>query len=244
MSRLRGKHALITGASRGIGAAIAERFVAEGARVLICDVRDADGSELARELGSNARYEHLDVTDEADWGRVLRGLAEDPVNVLVNNAGGVISFDPLDALDPALWRSIVELNLTSVFLGMRFVIPHLLAQAGGVIVNICSISGVVGHDVAPAYQAAKGGIRVLTKNGAITYARRGIRVNSLHPGIIDTPMVAEQPEWATQAFIAGTPMGRAGDPIDVAHAAVYLASDEAAFVTGAELYVDGGFVAQ
>ena len=242
-ARLDGRRAVVTGGARGIGEAIVRRFVAEGAEVVIADIRDEEGQSLARELGPAATYIHLDVTDDAAWRSVAEEAIAHPFQVLVNNAGAVRSFAPLHEVEPELFREIVELNLTSVFLSMRFVIPTMVAAGSGSVINLSSISGVVGHDVAPGYQSAKGGVRVLTKNGAITYASSGIRVNSLHPGIIATPMVAEQPAWATEAFVGSTPMGRAGTPDDIAHAAVYLASDESAFVTGAEMYIDGGFTA-
>lgn len=241
--RLEGKRALVTGGARGIGEAIVRRFVAEGARVVIADVRDEEGWALAQELGPAATYLRLDVTDDAAWRSLGEEAEAQPFQVLVNNAGAVRSFAPLHEVEPELFREIVELNLTSVFLSMRFVVPSMVAAGGGSVINLSSISGVVGHDVAPGYQSAKGGVRVLTKNGAITYASSGIRVNSIHPGIITTPMVAEQPAWATEAFVGNTPMGRPGTPEDVAHAAVYLASDESTFVTGAEMYIDGGFTA-
>lgn len=241
--RLQGKHALVTGGARGIGEGIVRALIAEGARVLVTDIRDDLGKALVAELGQAATYHHLDVTDEDAWQETVASLDEDPVDVLVNNAGAVVSFAPLHEVEPEEFRRIVDLNLTSVFLGMRYVIPAMLAAKGGSVINLSSISGVVGHDVAPAYQAAKGGVRTLTKNGAITYATHGVRVNSIHPGIIATPMVAEQPSWATEAFVSATPMGRPGTPEDIGHVAVYLASDEAGFVTGGEFYVDGGFVA-
>ncbi len=241
--RLDGAHAMVTGGARGIGEAIVRRFVEEGAHVVVADIRDDQGEALVAELGDQAAYRHLDVTDDDAWRQIGLESTATRLDVLVNNAGAVMSFDPLHEVDPDLFRRIVELNLTSIFLAMRFVIPAMVTAGRGSVINLSSISGVVGHDVAPGYQAAKGGVRVLTKNGAITYATSGVRVNSIHPGIIATPMVAEQPQWATDAFVANTPMGRPGTAEDVAQAAVYLASDESSFVTGAELYVDGGFVA-
>jgi NAD(P)-dependent dehydrogenase (short-subunit alcohol dehydrogenase family) len=241
---LEGLSALVTGASRGIGEAVVRRFVEEGARVVAADVLEEEGRELCGSLGDSARFRRLDVTNEDEWRALAGELTDDPVDILVNNAGAVVSFAPLHELEPAEWTQILNLNLTSVYLGMRFIIPLMLAGDGGAVVNMSSIAGVVGTAVAPAYQAAKAGVRILTKNAAITYAARGVRVNSIHPGLIATPMVAEQPQWATDGFLAQTPMQRAGEPIDVAHAVVYLASSESAFVTGAELYVDGGFLAQ
>jgi NAD(P)-dependent dehydrogenase (short-subunit alcohol dehydrogenase family) len=241
---LEGLAALVTGASRGIGEAVVRRFVEEGATVVAADVREEQGRELCGSIGDPARFRRLDVTSEDEWRALARELSDDPVDILVNNAGAVVSFAPLHELEPAEWTQILNLNLTSVYLGMRFIIPLMLTRNGGAVVNMSSIAGVVGTAVAPAYQAAKAGVRILTKNAAITYAARGVRVNSIHPGLIATPMVAEQPQWATDGFLAQTPMQRAGEPIDVAHAVVYLASSESAFVTGAELYVDGGFLAQ
>jgi NAD(P)-dependent dehydrogenase (short-subunit alcohol dehydrogenase family) len=242
--RLQGSSALVTGAARGIGEAITRRFAEEGARVIAADVREEQGNQLSDELGAAVRFRSLDVTDENAWRTLVEELRDDPVDILVNNAGAVVSFAPLHELEPPEWTQILNLNLTSVYLGMRFVIPLMVGAGGGVVINMSSIAGVVGTAVAPAYQAAKAGVRILTKNGAITYATQGIRVNSIHPGLIATPMVAEQPQWATDGFLAQTPMQRAGQALDVAHAAVYLASAEASFVTGAELYVDGGFLAQ
>ncbi|NIH82255.1 SDR family NAD(P)-dependent oxidoreductase [Amycolatopsis viridis] len=245
MSRLTRKHALVTGGARGIGRAIAERFIAEGAIVTIADIREPEGRSAAEALGTGVHFTRMDVTDADAWeGAVAQAWERQPIDVLVNNAGAVISFDPLEKTSVDLFRRVVDLNLTSCFLGMRTVIPRMLEAGTGSVINISSISGVVGHDVAPAYQAAKGGVRTLTKNAAVTFATRGVRVNSIHPGIIATPMVAEQPAWATEAFVAATPMGAPGEPDDIAHAAVYLASEESRFVTGAEMYVDGGFVAQ
>ena len=242
--RLENKYALVTGAARGIGEAIVQRFVQEGARVLAVDVRDEQGRALAKALGKAVTFRPMDVTEEEAWRQLARELETDPVNVLVNNAGAVISFAPLHEVEPEAWRRIVDLNLTSVYYGMRFIIPLMVAAGRGAVVNLSSIAGSVGINVAPAYSAAKGGVRILTKDAALTYATKGVRVNSIHPGLIATPMVAEQPMWATEGFTAATPMGHAGEPLDVANAALYLASDEAKFVTGAELYVDGGYLAQ
>lgn len=242
-TRLKDKRALVTGGARGIGEAIVRMFVSQSCRVTVADIREDEGKAVADTLGRAATFQHLDVTNADSWGALV-SEADDPFDVLVNNAGAVVDFGPLHETDPESWRRIIDLNLTGAFLGMRALIPEMVRHGGGSVVNLSSISGVVGHDVAAAYQSAKGGVRTLTKNGAITYAKDGVRVNSVHPGIIATPMVAEQPGWATEAFVAATPMARLGRPEDVAYAVLYLASEEAAFVTGTELYVDGGFVAQ
>src|ERR1700674_992283 len=230
--RLEGRYALVTGASRGIGAAIVKRFVEEGARVIAADIREELGQSLAQESGGRITFRRLDVTSESEWRDLARDLAQDPVDVMVNNAGAVVSFAPLHEVEPSEWRQIVDLNLNSVFYGMRFVIPLMIASGkGGSVVNMSSIAGSVGISVAPAYSAAKAGVRILSKGAALAYATKGVRVNTIHPGLIATPMVAEQPMWATEGFLASTPMQKMGEPIDVANAAVYLASEEAKFVT-------------
>lgn len=243
--RLEGKHALVTGAARGIGAGIAQRFVEEGARVVAADIRKDQGEALARSLGKQASFREFDVTVWSAWQQLAQEMSDDPIDVLVNNAGAVVSFASLHEVDPEEWRTIVDLNLNSVFYGMRYMIPAMIASGkGGVVVNMSSIAGSVGIAVAPAYSAAKAGVRIVSKCAALAYATQGIRVNTIHPGLINTPMVEEQPQWATDGFLASTPMKQMGTPIDVADAAVYLASDEARFVTGAEIAVDGGYLAQ
>jgi 3alpha(or 20beta)-hydroxysteroid dehydrogenase len=239
--RLDGKHAIVTGAARGIGAAIARAFVAEGARVLLVDVLADRGHETAESLGGSARFRRMDVTSEAEWATLAAELAGDAPHVLVNNAGGLRHPEALHELSLAAWRDELDRNLTSVFLGMRALIPLMLGAGSGSIVNISSISGVVGQADAAAYQAAKAAIRILSRNGAITYARSGIRVNTICPGAIATEAVALEPPERVAPFVERTPLGRQGVPEDVAAAAVYLASDDSAFVTGAEIFVDGGY---
>ncbi len=240
--RLEGQNALVTGAARGIGRAIVDEFAREGAHVLATDIRADEGAALAEELGPTVRFAQHDVTSEAAWRELV--VAAEPIDILVNNAGAVVHFVPLHEYEPAEWTRILDINLTSAFLGMRFVIPTMLERGRGSIVNMSSVAGVVGIEVAPAYAAAKAGVHILTKCAAVTYADKGIRVNSIHPGLIETPMVAEQPEWATEGFLAATPMGRIGKASEVAQAAAFLSSAEASFVTGAELYVDGAYLAK
>ena len=242
--RLEDQHALVTGAARGIGAAIVREFVQEGARVLATDIRVEECAALAAELGPAVRFREQDVTSEDAWRTLAEELASDPIDILVNNAGAVVHFVPLHEYDPGEWNRIIDINLTSAFLGMRFLVPLMLVQGRGSIVNMSSIAGLRGIDVAPAYAAAKAGVHILTKCAALTYADKGIRVNSIHPGLIETPMVLNQPDWATEGFLAATPMQRLGEPAEVAKAVAFLASGDASFITGAELSVDGAYLAK
>jgi 3alpha(or 20beta)-hydroxysteroid dehydrogenase len=242
--QLEGQYALVTGAARGIGAAIVREFVAEGARVLATDIRLEEGSALVSELGTAVEFREQDVTSESAWRDLAAELASDRLDILVNNAGAVVHFVPLHEYEPSEWNKILDVNLTSVFLGMRFFVPLMLTQGRGSIVNMSSIAGLRGIDVAPAYAAAKAGVHILTKCAALTYADQGIRVNSVHPGLIETPMVIDQPKWATEGFLSATPMGRMGAASEVAKAVAFLASGAASFITGAELYVDGAYLAK
>ena len=232
MDRLKGKVALVTGAGQGIGHAIADRFDAEGAIVIATDIKGTS--------------ETLDVAEPADWDRVVDATIAryGSVNVLVNNAGIVLAYEAIHETELATWAKVVAVNQTGTFLGMRAVIPQMLRTGGGSIVNLSSIWGSVGASGAAAYQAAKGAVRNMTKNAAVTYGGAGIRVNSVHPGIIYTPLIAAQPDSMNAAIVAVTPLNRMGRPEDVANGCLYLASDEAAFVTGAELAIDGGYLAQ
>jgi NAD(P)-dependent dehydrogenase (short-subunit alcohol dehydrogenase family) len=235
--RLAGKRALVTGGARGIGRAIVARLVAEGAEVLALD-RDADeGSAAAAAAG--ARFRTLDVTSEEGWA----ALGEEPVDVLVNNAGGLLSPAAIHEHDLATWHETLELNLTSVFLGMRWALGQMSARGSGAIVNVCSVSGMAGQDDAPAYQAAKAGVAMLTRNAAIAYGPTGIRVNAVSPSVVTTPGAADDPPERLAAFLARVPLGHASEPEDVAAAVAYLASDDARYVTGANLAVDGGYLA-
>jgi NAD(P)-dependent dehydrogenase (short-subunit alcohol dehydrogenase family) len=228
--RLDGEIAIVTGAARGIGAAIVERFRSEGAAVLGTDVLD----------GADVR---LNVASEADWARAVEHCRAtlDAPTVLVNNAG-VARFEGVEEETLEGWRAVLDVNLTGVFLGMRAVLPAMRAQRRGAIVNVSSIWGVVGTAGAAAYHASKGGVTVLTKNAAVTYAADGIRVNSIHPGQVRTPMTEAS---GTEPFVvARTPLGRAAVPAEIAAVAVFLASRESSFVTGAAVAADGGYLAQ
>lgn len=233
--RVNGRVAVVSGASRGIGQAIAERLSEEGARVYGGDLEFDDSSEVER---------HLDVTDLASWERLRQHVAEREahVDILVNNAGVVGSYGSITDVSLEDWDRIVAVNQTGVFYGMRTFIPHLSDADSGAIVNISSIWGIVGTAGVAAYQASKGAVVTMTKNAAVTYAGAGIRANSVHPGLITTPMTINQDQAINATLTAATPLGREGAPREIAHAVLFLASDEASFITGQQLVVDGGFV--
>jgi 3alpha(or 20beta)-hydroxysteroid dehydrogenase len=237
--RLEGKVALISGGARGQGAAEARLFVAEGARVVIGDVLDDEGAATAAELGDAAAYRHLDVTDEASWQAAVDATDDlfGPIGVLVNNAG-VLSWGPIDKIPVEEFERVMRVNVLGVFLGMKTVAASMERAGGGSIVNTSSTSGLTGLPYLGAYTASKWAVRGLTKTAAIDLGSKGIRVNSIHPGGIDTPMIAGT---ATDApFYRRLPVPRLGTPDEVARAVLFLASDEASYTTGAELAIDGG----
>jgi 3alpha(or 20beta)-hydroxysteroid dehydrogenase len=239
MGRLDGKVAVISGGARGQGAAEARLFVAEGAKVLIGDVLDAEGKEVATELGDAGAFVPLDVTDEQSWQAAV-GEAEErfgPVSVLVNNAG-VLSFGLVDQIELAEFQRVLSVNLQGVFLGIKGVVPSMERAGGGSIVNISSTAGLQGQPMLGAYVSSKWGVRGLTKTAAMDLGRRSIRVNSVHPGGVDTPMIAGTD--TTGGWYGRLPVARIGNVDDVARTVLFLASDEAAYITGAELAVDGG----
>lgn len=238
--RMTGRVAVVTGAAGGMGHACSERLAAEGATVIASDVRDPEPYTV-----EDVVFAEHDVTDESSWQRLVAGIVSDHgrVDVLVNNAG-VIAYEPVDELEMESWQRVVAVNQTGVWLGMRAVIPSMVEAGAGSIINFSSIWGNVGVAGAAAYHATKGAVRNMTKNAAVTYASQGVRVNSVHPGIIDTPLVRAQDEDVTAAVVAATPMGRVGRPEEVAAGVLFLASDDASFVTGLELVIDGGYLAQ
>ncbi|MQA07100.1 MAG: glucose 1-dehydrogenase [Pseudonocardiaceae bacterium] len=247
MGRLDGKTALITGAARGQGAASARRFVAEGASVIVGDVLDDEGKELADELGDNARYRHLDVSSEQDWSQALEDISatHGNVDVLVNNAG-IVHFSPIEKTSLADYEHVIRVNQIGTFLGMRAVVPGMSAAGGGSIVNVSSIEGIAGMAYLTAYSATKFAIRGMTKVAAMELGGRGIRVNSVHPGMIDTRMVQDA---AGGANVDMTPigekvaLGRIGQPAEIAELVVFLGSDESSYCTGSEFVADGGATA-
>jgi 3alpha(or 20beta)-hydroxysteroid dehydrogenase len=239
MGRLDGKVAFITGGARGQGAAEGRLFAAEGARVVLADVLDDEGEKVAAEIGDAARYVHLDVTDEAGWDEAV-AFAEDafgPITVLVNNAG-ILLFQSIEKTSLADFERIMAVNVTGVFLGMKAVAPSMERAGGGAIVNISSTAGLTGLPYLGAYVASKWAVRGLTKTAAIDLGRKGIRVNSVHPGGIDTPMVAGT--TADAPFYKRLPVPRMGSAEESARAVLFLVSDEASYIAGAELAVDGG----
>ncbi|MBC2637771.1 MULTISPECIES: SDR family NAD(P)-dependent oxidoreductase [unclassified Rhodococcus (in: high G+C Gram-positive bacteria)] len=240
MGRLAGKVAIISGGARGIGRAAAELFAEEGAKVVVGDVREPEGFEHA-----DITFHPLDVTRLESWGSLVDSVisAHGRIDILVNNAGLVGSYEPIGKIDVDDWHNIIEVNQTGVFYGMRSVIPTMQAQHAGAIVNVSSIWGIVGAAGVSAYQASKAAVRMMSKNAALSYVDDGIRVNSLHPGLASTPMIAAQDDAITADVIAATPMKRAADPREIAYGALFLASDEASYITGIELPVDGGYTA-
>ena len=246
--RLENKVAIISGGSRGMGAFEAALFVQEGAKVIIGDVRDEEGRDLAKHIGSNAVYMHLDVTSERDWAAVVKEAIDryGKLDILVNNAG-VSARGTIEETSVDDWDRVMGINSKGVFLGTRAAIPEMRKSGGGSIINISSQLGLVGMaESSPHYQSSKGAVRIFTKSAAIQYAPEGIRVNSVHPGPIVTPMTEARrfDSAIQQVMVSRIPLGRYGESKDVAYGVVYLASDEASFVTGRELVIDGGWTAQ
>ena len=256
MNRLAGKTAIVTGGAVGIGRACVERMAEEGASVAIFDVLDAQGKAFAADLtarGRNVTYQHVDVTDEAAMKSAIDRTARDlgGLHVMVNNAGISGAPKPTDQVTEAEWDRVQSVNVKGVFFGTKHAVPHLRAAGGGSIVNLSSIAGLVGVGGIAPYHASKGAVLMMSRNDAVTFAADRIRVNSIHPGYIWTPMVenhlrasSTDLEAAKAAAGALHPLGHMGEPDDVAWAVVYLASEESKFVTGAALVVDGGYTAR
>jgi NAD(P)-dependent dehydrogenase (short-subunit alcohol dehydrogenase family) len=256
MNRLSGKNAIVTGGAVGIGRACVERMAEEGASLAIFDVLDAQGKALAADLsakGHKVTYQHVDVSDEAAMKSAIDRTARDlgGLHVMVNNAGISGSPKPTDQVTEVEWDRVQAVNVKGVFFGTKHAIPHMRAAGKGSIINLSSIAGLIGIGGIAPYHASKGAVRLMSKNDAITYAPEKIRVNSIHPAYIWTPMVenhlrATSPDLEAARLTAGAahPVGHMGEPDDIAWAVVWLASDEAKFVTGAEIVIDGGYTAR
>ena len=248
--RLEGKVALISGRARGMGAEEAKLFAREGAKVIIGDVLVEEGRQTEAEInetGGECKFVRLDVTDEAQWrNAVLEAVSQfGKLDILVNNAG-IARVSGVEDTSEAEWDLLMGINSKGVFLGTKAAIPALRNAGGGSIVNISSIAGLVGGRTT-AYAASKGAVRLLSKSTAVQYAGESIRANSVHPGVIESPMtlpIMLDTQDGCEQSAARHPMGRIGQPLDIAYGVLFLASDESSFMTGSELVIDGGLTAQ
>ncbi len=244
MARFEGKTALITGGASGIGKAASKQLAAGGANVVIGDIQEEAGQAAVKEItdaGGNAIFVKLDVTSEDDWNAAVAKTVETygGLTTLVNNAG-IGDTLPIEETPVESWNKVIAVTQTSAFLGMKAASEALQASGNGAVVNISSMYGIVGGLGGPSYAAAKGAVRILTKNTALGWAKKGVRANSVHPGYINTPILGETDR---KYLIDTTPMGRLGEPEEVANVIAFLASDESSFMTGSEVVVDGGYTA-
>jgi 3alpha(or 20beta)-hydroxysteroid dehydrogenase len=244
---LRGRVAVVTGAAGGIGAATARMLASHGAQVVLTDLKQAEGAQVAAEIGEAARFVAHDVSNACDWKTVI-SVAEDnfgPVSILINNAGIAVSPTPLYEVSEADYRRTIDINQVSCFLGMKEIVPSMLRAGGGAIVNVSSVAGLKAEPGAIAYAASKFAVTGMTKVAALDLAKHNIRVNSVHPGLVDTPMV--RPEGGADAFepilqfASGLPIARPAQPEEIANLIVFLASGEASFLTGGAYLADGGW---
>jgi NAD(P)-dependent dehydrogenase (short-subunit alcohol dehydrogenase family) len=247
--RLAGKVAIISGAAHGMGAEEARLFAREGAKVVIADVLETEGKRVEAEIqaaGGAALFVHTDVTSEDDWRQVVQTAVSrfGKLDILVNNAG-LSSTSVPDPMDTNGWRRIMDVNATGVFLGTKYAVPAMQRAGGGSIVNISSIMGFVGGEGGhPAYHASKGAVRIFTKATAVKYGPYGIRANSVHPGFMPPMRTSHPNPDEREEQVRLTPLRRIGKPLEVAYGVLFLASDEASFITGTELVIDGGFIAR
>ena len=248
--RLEGKVALITGGARGQGAAEARLFAKEGAKVVMADILDEEGEKLEAELselGGECFYTHLDVSNSENWGKAVETIVArfGKIDILVNNAG-IAVWGTNDDTTEEIWDTVMDVNAKGVFLGTKHVIPEMKKSGGGSIINISSISGLVGQPtIQPVYNASKGAVRIFTKSTAVQYGRYGIRANSIHPGAIDTDMISHriQGEESKNRIKNTVPLQRVAKPIEIAYGALFLASEESSYMTGSEMVIDGGVTA-
>jgi len=256
MGRVEGKVAIVTGGALGIGRAICKVLAKEGAKVAVTDVRDREGKEVVDEIkaaGGIAKFWHLDVTNEEEVKEVFADVAKEfgKIDVLVNNAGIAGVNKPTHEITEEEWDKVINVNVKGVFFCTKYVIPYMRKAGGGSIINMSSIYGLIGAADIPPYHASKGAVRLMAKNDALLYAKDNIRVNSVHPGFIWTPMVENflkssgvDPEEGKKQLASLHPIGHVGEPEDIAYGVLYLASDESKFVTGSELVIDGGYTAR
>lgn len=256
MRRMENKVAVVTGSAKGIGRATCLVLAEAGAKIAVTDILDEEGKQVVeqiREGGGIAEFSHLDTSSEKDVSKVFSEIYEQfgAIHVLVNNAGISGTNKPTHEISEQEWDQVMDINLKGVFLCTKHAIPRIKQSGGGSIINLSSIYGIISAPDLPPYHASKGAIRLMTKTDALLYAKEGIRVNSVHPGFIWTPLVeqlASQSKEGTEAFRQNLesrhPIGRVGQPEDIAYGILYLASDESKFVTGSELVIDGGYTAQ
>ncbi len=256
MKRVDKKTAIVTGAANGIGKETSLLLARHGAKVAVTDVDDDDGKKVVDEIeksGGTAKFWHLDTSDEDNVQKVFSEVADafGSIDVLVNNAGIAGVDKPTHEISKKEWETLMNINVTGVFLCTKHAIPHMQKSSGGSIINLSSIYGLVGAADLPPYHASKGAVRLMAKNDALIYAKDNIRVNSVHPGFIWTPLVEELarnapegPDAFKAALDSQHPIGHTGAPDDIAYGILYLASDESKFVTGAELVIDGGYTAR
>jgi NAD(P)-dependent dehydrogenase (short-subunit alcohol dehydrogenase family) len=248
-NRLTDKVALISGGARGQGGAEARLFVKEGASVVLADVLDKDGERLAAELNRGAAkpramFVHLDVAKADEWDRAVTAAQHQfgGLDILVNNAG-ILSLAGIEQTSEDEWQRVIDINQKGVWLGMKAVVPAMRKRSGGSIINISSIYGLIGSGGSAAYHASKGAVRLLTKTAALEFAGDNIRVNSVHPGVIDTPMVDVIDRELRASIGSVVPMRREGRPEEIAFGVLFLASEESSYMTGSELVIDGGYTA-
>ena len=245
MGRVEGKVAILTGAAQGLGASHARLLAEQGAKVVLTDILEEQGAEVAAQIGSKALFIAQDVSSEQDWQRVIHNAEAEfgPISVLVNNAA-IATRTPIEELALADYQRIIDVNQTSVFLGMKAVLPSMRRNGGGSIVNLSSAAGMVGMPGVLAYGASKFAVRGMTKTAAAEFAADNVRVNSIHPGAINTSMAptTNEGQGLVDMVIATTALRRLGDPVEVSQVVLMLASDESSYITGAEFVVDGGFL--